>query len=74
MIFHDALDIAEIVRRLLEECWTADPEDLARISSYLTEGINRFGEYSTYELGVQPDAYDPNLDVDFTAAGLGQAA
>lgn len=52
------------------------------ISPYLTEHINRFGEYSTHELGIQPEAYDPKLDVDFTplreqdltAAGLGQAA
>ncbi|MFJ5951456.1 hypothetical protein [Streptomyces noursei] len=58
------------------------PEDLAHISPHLTEHINRFGEYSTHELGIQPDAYDPKLDVDFaplheqdlTAAGLGQAA
>ncbi|MET7796413.1 hypothetical protein [Streptomyces decoyicus] len=60
----------------------SDPEDLAHISPYLTEHINRFGEYSTHELGIQPEAYDPKLDVDFTplreqgltAAGLGQAA
>ncbi|MFF4456651.1 Tn3 family transposase [Streptomyces goshikiensis] len=82
VIFHNALDIAEIVRQLLEERWTIDPEDLAHISPYLTEHINRFGEYSTHELGIQPDAYDPKLDVDFTplreqdltAAVLGQAA
>ncbi|WP_331743559.1 Tn3 family transposase (plasmid) [Streptomyces sp. NBC_00873] len=82
VIFHNALDIAEIVRQLLEEGWKIDPEDLAHISPYLTEHINRFGEYSTHELGIQPDAYDPKLDVDFTplreqdltAAGLGQAA
>ncbi|MBT2478110.1 Tn3 family transposase [Streptomyces sp. ISL-94] len=82
VIFHNALDIAEIVRQLLEEGWEIDPEDLAHISPYLTEHINRFGEYSTHELGIQPDAYDPKLDVDFTplreqdltAAGLGQAA
>lgn len=82
VIFHNALDIAEIVRQLLEEGWEIDPEDLAHISPYLTEHINRFGEYSTHELGIQPDAYDPKLDVDFaplreqdlTAVGLGQAA
>ena len=42
----------------------------------------RPGEYSTHELGIQPDAYDPKLDVgftprreqDLTAAGLAQAA
>ncbi|MDX3833217.1 Tn3 family transposase [Streptomyces europaeiscabiei] len=66
VIFHNALDIAEIVRQLLEEGWEIDPEDLARISPYLTEHINRFGEYSTHELGIQPEAYDPKLDVDFT--------
>ncbi|WP_327411786.1 hypothetical protein [Streptomyces sp. NBC_01233] len=32
----------------------------------LTEHIKRFGEYSTHELGIEPDAYDPKLDVDFT--------
>ncbi|MEU2913484.1 hypothetical protein ACWCQ0_41780 [Streptomyces massasporeus] len=66
----------------MEGGWEIEPEDLARISPCLTEHINRFGEYSTHELGVRPDAYDPKLDVDFTqlreqdltAAGLSQAA
>ncbi|MFJ2807992.1 Tn3 family transposase [Kitasatospora sp. NPDC087271] len=66
VIFHNALDIAEIIRQLLEEGWEIDPEDLAHISPYLTEHIKRFGEYSTQELGIQPEAYDPKLDVDFT--------
>ncbi|WLQ38285.1 Tn3 family transposase [Streptomyces castrisilvae] len=82
VIFHNALDIAEIVRQLLEEGWTIDPEFLAHIAPYLAEHINRFGEYSTHELGIQPDAYDPKLDVDFaplreqdpSVAGFGQAA
>ncbi|MEZ3179023.1 transposase [Streptomyces pimonensis] len=82
VIFHNAPDVAEIVRQLLEEGGETDPEDLAHISPYLTEHINRSGEYSTRELGVRPDAYDPEPDVDFTllreqeltAAGFGQAA
>ncbi|WP_406840463.1 Tn3 family transposase [Streptomyces sp. AHU1] len=82
VIFHNALDIAEIVRQMLEEGWTIEPEDLAHISPYLTERINRFGEYGTHELGIQPEAYDPKLNVDFVplretapaAAGFGQAA
>ncbi|MFV5997237.1 Tn3 family transposase [Streptomyces sp. NPDC056231] len=82
VIFHNALDIAEIVRQLLEEGWEIDPEDLAHVSPYLTEHIKRFGEYSTHELGVEPEAYDPKLDVDFTqlreqepaASGFGTAA
>ncbi|MGW0785712.1 Tn3 family transposase [Streptomyces sp. NPDC002913] len=61
VVFHNALNIAEIVRQLLEEGWTIEPEDQARISPYLTEHINRFGEYSTHELGIQPDAYDRSL-------------
>ncbi|MFI9742411.1 hypothetical protein [Streptomyces sp. NPDC052494] len=69
------------MRQLLDEGWEIDPEDLARISPYLTEYTNRFGEYSTHELGIQPEACDPKPDVDFTplheqdltAAGLGQA-
>ncbi|MFG2881881.1 Tn3 family transposase [Streptomyces sp. NPDC048297] len=44
MIFHKALDFAEVVRQLLEEGWEIDPEDLARIPPYLTEHINRSGE------------------------------
>lgn len=66
MILHHALGIAEIVRQLLEKGWEIDPEDLAQVSPYLTDHIKRFGEYSTHELGIQPEAYDPKLDVDFT--------
>ena len=82
VIFHNALDIAEIVRQLQEEGHVVDLEDLAHISPYLTEHIRRFGEYSTHELGPEPEAYDPHLDVDFSplrgdgpgADGYGQAA
>ncbi|MDH6228902.1 hypothetical protein [Streptomyces sp. MJP52] len=42
-----------------------DPEDLAQVSPYLTEHIRRAGEYSTHELGDEPAAYDPRLDIDF---------
>ncbi|MER6421510.1 hypothetical protein ACWCQ1_47365 [Streptomyces sp. NPDC002144] len=31
--------------------------------------IMRFGENSTYELGITPDDYDAQLDVDFSALG-----
>ncbi|MFD4370220.1 Tn3 family transposase [Streptomyces sp. NPDC058486] len=34
VIFLNALDIAEIVRQLLEEGWEIGPEDLAHISPY----------------------------------------
>ncbi|MFE3767382.1 Tn3 family transposase [Streptomyces sp. NPDC059104] len=41
VIFHNALDIAEIVRRLQEEGYVIDPEHLAHISPYPTEHIRR---------------------------------
>jgi Tn3 transposase DDE domain len=43
-----------------------EPEDLARVSPYLTGHIMRFGQYSIHELGLEPEAYEPHLDVDFT--------
>ncbi|MEU0966339.1 Tn3 family transposase [Streptomyces sp. NPDC005917] len=55
-----------MVRQFLEEGWEIDPENLAHISPYLTEHIKRFGEYSTHELGIEPEASTPKLDVDFT--------
>lgn len=54
VIFHNALDIAEIVRQLQAEGMDIAPEDLAQVSPYLTEDIRRFGEYSTHELGDEP--------------------
>ncbi|MER5466068.1 Tn3 family transposase [Streptomyces sp. NPDC002668] len=82
VIFHNALDIAEIVRQLQEEGRVIDPEGLAHISPYLTEQVRRFGEYPTHELGLEPGPYDPHLDVDFSPRrgdppgvdGYGQAA
>ncbi|MEU9125141.1 hypothetical protein AB0C96_35795 [Streptomyces sp. NPDC048506] len=64
-----------------EEGWEVTPEDLAQVSPYLTEHHQRFGEYSTHELGIRLAACDPKLDVDFTqlrdqdpaAAGFSQA-
>ncbi|MGW2184021.1 Tn3 family transposase, partial [Streptomyces sp. NPDC001732] len=69
LIFHNTLDIAEAVRELQAEGWKVEPEDLAEVSPYLTEKIMRFGEYSTHELDLAPEAYEPRLDVDFTRLG-----
>ncbi|MES9511761.1 Tn3 family transposase [Streptomyces sp. NPDC000609] len=52
LIFHNTLDIADVVRQLQAEGWEIDPLDLAEISPYPTEHINRFGVYSTHELGI----------------------
>ncbi|WUS53556.1 transposase (plasmid) [Streptomyces mirabilis] len=69
VIFHNTLDIADVVRQLQAEGWIVDPLDLAQISPYLTEHIKRFGEYSTHDLGITPDDYDAHLDVDFSVLG-----
>ncbi|MFE5588014.1 Tn3 family transposase [Kitasatospora sp. NPDC056531] len=74
VIFHNTLDIGDVVRELQAEGWIVDPLDLAQISPYLTEHIKRFGEYSTHELGITPDAYDARLDVDFSALAQDEAA
>jgi hypothetical protein len=58
-----------VVRQLQAEGWIIDPEDLAQISPYLTESINRFGQYATHELDTEPEAYEAHLDVDFTQLG-----
>ena len=74
LIFHNTLDIAQAVRELQAEGWKVEPEDLAEVSPYLTEKIMRFGEYSTHELDLAPEAYEPCLDVDFTVLGDDEAA
>ena len=65
VIFHTTSELMEVIRQLQAEGWSIDPADLAEISPYITEPIRRFGEYSTDELDLRPDAFDPNLDVDF---------
>ncbi|NGO07884.1 transposase [Streptomyces sp. HC44] len=65
----------------LPQGWEIDPEDLAHISPYLTEHINRFGEYSTHERHparrLRPEArcrLHPLREQNVTATGLGRAA
>ncbi len=79
LIFHNALDIAEIVRQSLEEGWKTDTEDLAHLAP--PDRAHQMGE-PTHELGIPPEANDPKPDVDFTllrerdltTACIGQAA
>ncbi|MFW3464226.1 hypothetical protein ACN24M_02400 [Streptomyces microflavus] len=49
------------------------PEDLAHISPYLTEHVNRFGEISTHKLGIHPAAYGPKADLADETAPTGPA-
>ncbi|MEU9298444.1 Tn3 family transposase [Streptomyces sp. NPDC048266] len=65
LIFHNNLDVAQAVRELQAEGWKVEPQDLTEVSLYLTEKIMRFGEHSTHELELAPEAYEQHLDVDF---------
>ncbi|MEU9244473.1 hypothetical protein [Streptomyces sp. NPDC048385] len=80
-IADDRRAIFEFVRFLGRPVWTAGPEDAdrflpdqrkakrepPRVELPFDPGrFKRFGEYSTHELGIVPDAYEPHLDVGFT--------
>lgn len=71
VIFHNALDIADIVRDLVAEGWTITAAELAGLSPYIRSHITRFGAYATDVLGVEPEAFEAALDeVDFTVLDL----
>lgn len=71
VIFHNALDITDVVRGLVAEGLTITADQLAALSPYLRAHISRFGAYSTDELTHSPEAFDPALtEVDFTTVGL----
>ncbi|GAA3428763.1 Tn3 family transposase [Streptosporangium nondiastaticum] len=71
VIFHNALDLMEVVRTLIAEGWPITAEELGAISPYLRAHISRFGAYATDEMGVEPEAFNPELkEVDFTVLDL----
>ena len=71
VIFHNALDIMDVVRELVAEGWTITAAELAALSPYLRAHISRFGAYAIDELTRQPEAFNPVLkEVDFTAVDL----
>ena len=71
VIFHNALDIADVVRTLVAEGWTITAEDLAGLSPYLRTHIRRFGAYATDELGIEPEAFEAALaEIDFSVLDL----
>lgn len=71
VIFHNALDIMDVVRKLVAEGWLVTADQLGAMSPYLRGHISRFGAYATDDLKRQPEAFNPVLkEVDFTALGL----
>jgi TnpA family transposase len=71
VIFHNALDIMDVVRRLVAEGWLITADQLGAMSPYIRAHISRFGAYATDELSSRPEAFNPILkEVDFTADSL----
>ncbi|MFI9597730.1 Tn3 family transposase [Nonomuraea sp. NPDC052265] len=71
VVFHNALDISDIVRQLVAEGWQITADQLGQIAPYLRAHISRFGAYTTDELRHRPDPFDPLLkEVDFTDVEL----
>ncbi len=71
VIFHNALDIADVVRGLVADGWTATADQLAALSPYPRAHITRFGAHTTDERGRRPEAFNRMLtEVDFTTLGL----
>jgi hypothetical protein len=60
VIFHNAVDITDIVHGLVAEGWTITAGQLAALPPYRAR-ISRFGAYATDELTHQPDPFDPAL-------------
>jgi hypothetical protein len=67
VIFHTALDMTTVARRMNAEGRPVDLDDLAAMAPYVTERIKRFGEYPLDGLDQPPEAYDPHLRLDISA-------
>lgn len=63
VIFHTTVDMTAVLRQLLAEGREVDPDDLATMAPYLTEGVKRFGEYVLDGLSDPPEAVDGHLDL-----------
>ncbi len=74
VIFHTALDMTTVLRRLIAEGATDDLDDLATISPYITERIKRFGEYPLDGLDDPPEEFDPHIELLGLDTGTAQAA
>jgi TnpA family transposase len=67
VIFHNAIDIMDVVRSLAAEGWLITADQLGTMSPYLRAHISRFGAWATDDLARRPEAFNPVLvEVDFT--------
>ncbi|MFD5618928.1 hypothetical protein [Streptomyces yangpuensis] len=64
MIFHNTLDIAEVVRELQAEGGEIEPLDLADIA--VPDRAHQPLRRVLHTLGIAPEDYDTRLDINFT--------
>ncbi|MGW3364979.1 Tn3 family transposase [Streptosporangium canum] len=70
VIFHNALDLMDVVRALVAEGWPVTADHLGAISPYLRAHIRRFGAYATDEIDQEPATFNPELaEIDFSVVG-----
>jgi TnpA family transposase len=71
VIFHNALDIMDVVRQLVAEGWLITADQPGAMSPDIRAHISRFGAYATDDLARQPEAFNPVLkEAGFTTLGL----
>jgi hypothetical protein len=64
VILHNAYDMTEQLKQLIEEGYPVTPEDIATLSPYVTSTIKRFGDYV-----LNVDAEVPELEGAWTWEG-----
>jgi TnpA family transposase len=64
VIFHNVVDLTEVLIQLKKEGFFWEREDLAALSPYLTSHIKRFGDY-LIDLDTIPQALDEKLNLAF---------
>jgi TnpA family transposase len=64
VIFHNVVDLTEVLLQLRKEGFFWEQEDLAALSPYLTSHIKRFGDY-LIDLDAIPPALEETLNLGF---------
>ena len=60
VIFHNAIDIMDVVRSLVAEGWLITAGQLDAMSPYLRAHISRSGAWATDDLARRPEAFNPS--------------
>ncbi|SFP68381.1 Tn3 family transposase [Salibacterium halotolerans] len=63
LIFHNVVDLTNVLRSLSEEGYEVHTDDISHLSPYLMSHIKRFGEY-TINLEIAPHPVDGRLVLD----------